>query len=58
MDYLHVTYWNVRTLQGVGVQALTVRESREHNVDIACLSEVRIPDDGYTEFNDPGEEAC
>ncbi len=25
-DDLHVEYWNVRTLQDVGVQALTVRE--------------------------------
>ncbi len=39
-----MAYWNVRTLQGVGVQALTMRELRKYNVDIACLSEVRIPD--------------
>ncbi len=42
-DDLHVAYWTVRTLQDVGVQALTMRELRKYNVDIVCLSEVRIP---------------
>ncbi len=37
---LHVAYWNVQTLQDVGVQALTMRELLKYNVDIACLSEV------------------
>ncbi len=36
-DDLHVAYWNVRTLQDVGVQALTMRELRKYNVDIAYL---------------------
>ncbi len=57
-DDLHVTYWNVRTLQDVGVQALTMRELRKCNVDIACLSEVRIPNSGHTVIKVPGEEAC
>ncbi len=46
-DDFHVAYWNVRTLQDIGVQALTTRELRKYNVDIACLSEVRIPDSGH-----------
>ncbi len=57
-DDLHVAYWNVRTLQDVGVQALTMRELRKHNADIACLSEVRIPDSGHSVIKVPGDEAC
>ncbi len=33
-------------------------EFRKHNVDIACLSEVRIPDSGHSVIKVPGEEAC
>ncbi len=55
---LHVAYWNVRTLQDVGVQALTMRELRKYKVDIACLSEVRIPDSGHSVIKVPDEEAC
>ncbi len=46
-DDLHVAYWHVRNLQDVGLQALTMRELRKYNVDIACLSEVRMPDSGH-----------
>ncbi len=53
-DDLHVAYWNVPSLQDVGVQALTMRELRKYNVDIACLSEVRIPDSGHTLIKVPG----
>ncbi len=47
-DDLHVAYWNVRTLHGgwiqdAGLQALTMQELRTYNVEIACLSKVRIP---------------
>ncbi len=56
-DDLHAAYWNVRTLQGVGMQALTMRELRKYNVDIACLSEVRVPDSGHSLIKMPGEEA-
>ncbi len=38
-DDLHEAYWNARTLQDVGVQALTMRELRKYNVDIAYLSD-------------------
>ncbi len=57
-DDFHVAYWNIRTLQDVSVQALTMRELRKYNVDIACLSEVRIPDSGHSEIKVPCEEAC
>ncbi len=57
-DDIQVAYWNVRTLQDVGVQALTMRELRKYNVNIACLSEVRITDSGHSVIKVPGEEAC
>ncbi len=40
------------------MQALTMRELRKYNVDIACLSEVRIPDSGHSVIKVPGKEAC
>ncbi len=40
------------------MQALTMWELRKCNVDIACLSEVRIPDSGHSVIKVPGEEAC
>ncbi len=49
--------FNVRTLQDVDMQALTMRELRKYNVDIACLSEVRVPDSGHSLIKMPGEEA-
>ncbi len=57
-DDIQVAYWTVRTLQDVGVQALTMRELRKHTVDIACLSAFRIPDIGHSVIKVPGEEAC
>ncbi len=57
-DDFHGAYWNVGTLQDVDVQALTMRELRNCNVDINCLSEVRIPDGVYAVIKVPGEEAC
>ncbi len=56
-DGLHVAYWNIRTLQDVGVQALAIQELRKHNVDSACLSEVGIPDSGHPVIKVLGEEA-
>ncbi len=38
--------------------ALTMREVRKYNVDIACLSEVTIPDSDHSVNKLPGEEAC
>ncbi len=35
-----------------------MRELRKYNVDIACLSEVRIPDSGHSVIKVPGKEAC
>ncbi len=57
-DDVYVAYWNVLTLQDVSVQALTMRELRKYNVDIACLSEARIPGDGHRVIKVPGEETC
>ncbi len=57
-DDLLVAFWNVRTLQDVGAQALTMWELRKYIVDIACLLESRIPDSGNSVIKVPGEEAC
>ncbi len=57
-DDLHVANWIVRTIQDVGVLALTTWEPREYNVDIACLSEARIPDSGHSVIKAPCEEIC
>ncbi len=35
-----------------------MRELRKYNADIACLSEVQIPDSGHSVIEVPGEEAC
>ncbi len=40
------------------MHALTMRELRKYNVNIACLSEVRIPDSGLSVIKMSGEEAC
>ncbi len=45
---LHVSYWNVQTLQDVSLQALTIQELRKFNVTISCFSEVRAPGDGHS----------
>ncbi len=55
-DDLYVAYLNVRTLQDVGVQALTMRKPRKYYVDIACLAVVRISDSGHSVIKVPGEE--
>ncbi len=54
-DDLHVANWNVRTLQDVAVYALIMRELRKYS---ARLLEIRIPDDGDSVINVPGEETC
>ncbi len=56
-DNFHVAYGNVQNLLDAGVRTLTTRELRKRNVDIACLSEVRIPNSGHSVTNVPGEEA-
>ncbi len=55
-DDLHIAYWNVRTLQDVGVQALTMLELRTYFVDTACLLKVRILDSGRSVIKVPGKE--
>ncbi len=35
-----------------------MRKLRKYNVDIVCLSKVRITDSGHSLVNVPGEEAC
>ncbi len=56
-DDIHVPFWSVRTLQDIVAQAPTMWELQKYNVDIACLSKVRISDSGYTMIKVPGEGA-
>ena len=46
--------WNVRTLLDVGSQSLTMRSLHSHGIDIACLSEVRLPHYGSKTIKVPG----
>ncbi len=56
-DDLYVAYWNVRILQDVGVQAMTMWELRKYSVDITYLLEVRMPDSGHSVIKVLGEGA-
>ena len=51
---LLVACWNVRTLLDVGSQSLTMHSLFQHGVDIACLSEVRLPNTGSRIIKVPG----
>ena len=51
---LHVGCWNVRTMLDVGCQAITMRSLFEYRVDVACLSEVRLPGHGIRQIKVPG----
>ncbi len=57
-DDLYLPYLNVQSFQDVGVQALTMQKLQKHNVDIACISKIRMPDTGHSLVKVPGEEAC
>ena len=54
---LNVGFWNVRTLRETGSQSLTMRALHDYKIDIACLSEVRLPDSGMRKIKVPGHEA-
>ncbi|VDL90551.1 unnamed protein product [Schistocephalus solidus] len=46
--------WNLRTFLDLGSQSVTARSLYQYNVDMCCLSEVRIPDSGSLEIKTPG----
>nr|VZI09395.1 unnamed protein product [Spirometra erinaceieuropaei] len=54
---LGIGCWNVRTFLDPGIQSLTARSLHQHNVDVCCLSEVRLPDSGSREIKIPGVES-
>nr|VZI36954.1 unnamed protein product [Spirometra erinaceieuropaei] len=54
---LGIGCWNVRTLLDPGTQSLTARSLHQYNVDVCCLSEVRLPDSGSREIKIPGVES-
>ncbi|BHF74469.1 hypothetical protein SprV_0501755500 [Sparganum proliferum] len=43
---LGIGCWNVRTFLDPSTQSLTTRSLNHYNVDVCCLSEVRLPDSG------------
>nr|VZI27674.1 unnamed protein product [Spirometra erinaceieuropaei] len=48
---------NVQTFLDPGTQSLTARSLYQYNVDVCCLSEVRLPDSGSRELKIPGVES-
>ena len=50
---LNVACWNVRTLLNTGSQCLTMRTLHRYQIDIACLSEVRLPSNGCRRIKIP-----
>ena len=54
---LFIGCWNVRTLMDIGSQTLTLRALYDYQVDITCLSEVRIPGSGSRSLKIPGASA-
>ncbi|BHF73707.1 hypothetical protein SprV_0401678900 [Sparganum proliferum] len=54
---LGIGCWNVRTFLDPGTQSLTAHSLHQYNVDVCCLSEVRLPDSGCREIKIPGVES-
>ncbi|BHF83863.1 hypothetical protein SprV_0902701100 [Sparganum proliferum] len=54
---LGIGCWNVRTFLDPGTQSLTARSLHQYNVDVCCLSEVRLPDSGSREIKIPKVES-
>ncbi|BHF73605.1 hypothetical protein SprV_0401668700 [Sparganum proliferum] len=54
---LSIGCWNVRTFLDPGTQSLTAHSLYQYNVDVCCLSEVRLPDSGSREIKIPGVES-
>ncbi|BHF60393.1 hypothetical protein SprV_0100335800 [Sparganum proliferum] len=54
---LGIGCWNVRTFLDPGTQSLTARSLHQYNVDVCCLSEVRLPDSGSREIKISGVES-
>nr|VZI38299.1 unnamed protein product [Spirometra erinaceieuropaei] len=54
---LGIGCWNVRTFLDPGTQSLTARSLHQYNVDVCCLSEVRLPDSGSREIKIPRVES-
>nr|VZI44739.1 unnamed protein product [Spirometra erinaceieuropaei] len=54
---LGIRCWNVRTFLDPGIQSLTALSLYQYNVDVCCLSKVRLPDSGSREIKIPGVES-
>ena len=49
-DHVNFGAWNVRTLLQPGAETFLAMSLHRYDVDIACLSEVRLPDTGTTKL--------
>ena len=56
-EILDVACWNVRTLLNEGSQKITMPSLLKYGVDIACLSEVRLPNNGRQTIMVPQSDA-
>ena len=56
-EILDVACWNVRTLLDEGSQKITMSSLLKYGVDIACLSEVRLPNNGRQTIMVPQSDA-
>ncbi|BHF84662.1 hypothetical protein SprV_0902781300 [Sparganum proliferum] len=54
---LGIGCWNVRTFLDPVTQSVTALSLNQYNVDVCCLSEVRLPDSGSREIKIPGVES-
>ena len=52
-----IACWNVRTLKAPETQALTIHTLSQYNIDVACLSEVRLADSGHHIIKVPAASA-
>nr|VZI18646.1 unnamed protein product [Spirometra erinaceieuropaei] len=54
---LDIGCWNARTFLDPATQSLTACSLHQYNVDVCCLTEVRLPDSGSPEIKIPGVES-
>ena len=54
----YIGFWNVRTFMDIETQTLTMSTLHEYRIDVACLSEVRLPGSGHSVIKVPQHKAA
>ncbi|VDL98407.1 unnamed protein product [Schistocephalus solidus] len=54
---LSIGCWNVLMFLDAGTQSLAMRSLYQYNVDVCCVSEIRIPDSGALEIKISGAKS-